>query len=138
MSDPQRPWFDAQHPATDSQRPWIEEPMSDDLAALKAKARLKHNNRGRCYPRRRCFECREVYPCLTIRLLDESDQLGRALHDAQLVRYVAEADADRLASAYQHLRFVLREILHQRGIATNPLWEDDEIVAAIRELEPAR
>lgn len=49
--------------------------MSDDLTALKAKARLKHNNRGRCYPRRRCFACREVYPCLTIRLLDESDRL---------------------------------------------------------------
>lgn len=29
MSDPQRPWFDTQHPATDSQRPWIEEPMSE-------------------------------------------------------------------------------------------------------------
>lgn len=44
MSDPQRPFFDRQHPATDSQRPWIEEPAmsserADDPGALVAEAR---------------------------------------------------------------------------------------------------
>lgn len=44
MSDPQRPSFDRQHPATDSQRPWLEEPVMTDERADDPGALVADNN----------------------------------------------------------------------------------------------